>query len=102
MPECKPISAEELKSLYEAKKVTIVDIREIHEYNQEHIPEALSIPLAEMTEKKMNQLDKNKMIVFHCLIGKRSTLAIPRLEQFCLPNTAVLTGGIDAWKAVGG
>jgi rhodanese-related sulfurtransferase len=100
MSECQQLTAQELKQLYD--QVTIIDIREIHEYDEEHIPNAINIPLSEMSKDKISKIDKNKPVVFHCHMGGRTTRATPQFLELGLENVCVLNGGIDAWKAIGG
>ena len=43
-----------------------------------------------------------KRLVFYCAFGERSAMAVEMAQRGGLSRSLHLTGGIDAWKAVGG
>ena len=44
--------ADSLRTLIRKKAVRVVDVRKVEDYQQEHIPTAVSLPLAQLLEKE--------------------------------------------------
>ena len=57
--EYKKITSDEAKKMMETEKTIVVDVRTIEEYNEGHIPNAVSIPL-ETIENEAEAKLKNK------------------------------------------
>ena len=77
---------------------TILDIRELKEYNVSHIKNAISISFNDFNVKIIkHKIDKNTPIVVYCSIGYRSEKVGEKLlnEGFTVYN---LYGGIFNWK----
>ena len=55
----------ELKEMVEAKKIEILDVRDKSDYDEGHIPYAISIPRADM-EDRLQELSKDKLYVVYC------------------------------------
>jgi len=55
----------ELKKMIEQKKVKVIDVRLKEDYDEGHIPEAISIPKAELVEK-FTTLSKDQVHVVYC------------------------------------
>lgn len=86
----------------------LIDVREIDEYNQEHIPSSINIPLSkfakELDDLIINFNLNNKKLVFYCRSGVRSmTAGNILLDYFDDLNCTVynLQGGIINWKKSG-
>lgn len=84
-----------LKRLENGDKIQIIDVRELHEWNAGHIPEAKHIALGTLPHR-LNELDKETPIVMVCRSGVRSWNATQFVEQhgFQAEN---LAGGMLAW-----
>ncbi len=92
------IRAEELKALLESgKPITIIDVREPHEYEICHLPDAILIPPNEV-EKRVGELDRDAHIVAHCRVGPRSAQAVKFLREAGFKKVQNLVGGIIAWS----
>lgn len=96
VPVATKLSPEEALSQVRKKRAVIIDVREPHEYRDEHITGALSLPLDSLS---VEQLPSDKTVIFYCGTGKRSCHAVERLAGSTQINAAVLDGGIVAWKA---
>jgi rhodanese-related sulfurtransferase len=59
------VSLDELTKLMEMGKVLLIDVRPAEEYDTEHIPGAISIPIEEL-EKHLSSLPLNIEIVAYC------------------------------------
>ena len=89
------IKAKELRE--NNQNYTILDIRELKEYNVSHIKNAISISFNDFNVKMIkHKIDKNTPIVVYCSIGYRSEKVGEKLldEGFTVYN---LYGGIFNW-----
>jgi adenylyltransferase/sulfurtransferase len=76
--------------------VKIVDVREPHEHEINHIEGSLLIPLRDLPAR-VNELDTADEIVVHCLMGARSAEACKLLRDLGFKKVRNLKGGIRAW-----
>jgi adenylyltransferase/sulfurtransferase len=91
------ITPTELKQrLDRGDRVTIVDVREPHEYQINRIPGSTLIPLGDIP-KRFNELDRNAQLVMQCKSGRRSAQAADFLRSQGYQHVLNLTGGILAW-----
>ncbi|KAB2923320.1 MAG: rhodanese-like domain-containing protein [Bacteroidetes bacterium] len=71
----------------------VVDVRSTEEYEDEHYPNALNIPV-EMTQVRMSEYgDKNRPIIVYCASGARSAYAARFLKANGYTNV-VNAGGL--------
>ncbi|HET6231325.1 MAG TPA: molybdopterin-synthase adenylyltransferase MoeB [Longimicrobiaceae bacterium] len=79
--------------------VTLVDVREPHEWEIANLAEhgARLIPLADLPAR-MGELDPAGEIVVHCKAGGRSAQAVRQLIGAGFSNVRSLDGGITAWS----
>lgn len=60
----------------------VIDVREHAEYQSEHLPQAINIPLGKLAEQIGKQFpDKETILLLHCLSGGRSEIAKRNLRQ---------------------
>ena len=89
-----------MKDFYEkytnsSEKLTILDVREIHEYAAGHIPSAENFPLSTLGSD-FSKLDKDQKYYVICQAGGRSAKAYDFLdaEGFDVIN---VEGGMNNW-----
>ena len=90
-----------MKDFYEkytnnsSKKLTILDVREIHEYAAGHIPSAENFPLSTLGSD-FTKLDKDQKYYVICQAGGRSAKAYDFLDAqgFDVIN---IEGGMNNW-----
>ncbi|HIZ71652.1 MAG TPA: metalloregulator ArsR/SmtB family transcription factor [Candidatus Atopostipes pullistercoris] len=75
------ISLEELNERMEEGEILLLDVRPKTEYESNHIPGAISVPMDELTER-ISSLPKNKEIVAYC----RGTYCLMSTEAVKLLN----------------
>ena len=63
-----------VKDWYDAQDILLVDVREVAEFEKEHIPGALLLPLSSFDPELFPPL-AGKRVVLYCAIGKRSEAA---------------------------
>ena len=91
------IKPAEFQVLNQKKDITILDVREVNEFQAGHIEGALNEPLSTL-EKEYKQLDASKRYYVICQGGMRSERACQFLETkgFDVVN---VEGGMNQWKA---
>ena len=94
------ITPSELMQKLKDKAVTLIDVREISEYEDTNIAEAHLIPLEEICVAKLPTT--TKPIIIHCRSGVRSANACAQLlNEDASLELYSLEGGIVAWQDEG-
>lgn len=70
----------------------VVDVRDSEEYLEGHLPQAISIPLAELEEKAATFLKKEQEIEVYCRSGRRSAQAKMMLNNLGYRKVTDLPG----------
>jgi rhodanese-related sulfurtransferase len=80
----------------------ILDVREVGEFVDGHLPDAKNIPGAKLVER-ISELEKykDKAIVVCCASGMRSNKACAELKKQGFTKIHSLAGGVDAWVGAG-
>jgi molybdopterin/thiamine biosynthesis adenylyltransferase/rhodanese-related sulfurtransferase len=94
--EVPEITVGELKEKLDNGGVSILDVREPHEYEVANIGARL-IPLGELPERLV-ELDRDETLAVHCKTGGRSARAVKLLRDAGFQNAYNLKGGITAWS----
>ncbi len=94
------VDAETVHRWMDANEVVLVDVRETSEFDQEHIPGALLLPMS-VFDSELFPTVPGKKIVLHCAIGKRSEAAGKMLLKEGHSNVIHMSGGLIAWKDAG-
>jgi rhodanese-related sulfurtransferase len=92
------LTPEEVVARMKIGGVELIDVREPAEYQAERIQGAMLFPLSSFDPQA---LPRNVDIIFQCGTGKRSAMAVQRVQAAGFTHTAHLSGGIQAWKAAG-
>ena|SRR5688572_25882 len=90
------ITASELKQKIENNENPfIIDVREDHEYEEQHIDGVKHIPLGALPDR-LDELEeyKDQEVIVHCRSGARSAAAKAFLQQNGFTNVRNLIGGI--------
>lgn len=98
------INAQELNELLvnsNGNRPIIVDVREPWEYTQGHIPEAISIPLGQVSAR-LGEIEKNgRPVAVVCASGNRSQSAAALLGRNGYETIYNLAGGTTGWMMAG-
>jgi molybdopterin/thiamine biosynthesis adenylyltransferase/rhodanese-related sulfurtransferase len=82
---------------------TIIDVRELDEYNDGYIPGALHIPRGKLELRIEDAVPRrDTSVVLYCAGGTRSALAARSLSELGYTCVRSLAGGFSAWKGAGG
>ncbi|MGV0800437.1 rhodanese-like domain-containing protein, partial [Mycolicibacterium elephantis] len=81
----------------ELADLQIVDVRNPGETAAGTIPNAVEIPVAQLT-KRLGELDPAKPTVVYCAGGYRSSVAASLLRQRGFADVSDIVGGFGAWE----
>lgn len=98
----KSLKADEVKKIIADKSASdyqLVDVRQPKEYEKEHLPGSIFIPLGELPAR-MGELDKEKPVVTYCAVGGRSRAAAQLLAGNDFKEVYNMSGGIRAWNGL--
>lgn len=90
---------DQVRSFMEKNKpesYTLLDVRQEWEYEEEHLPGAHLLPLAELPDR-MDELDGGKPLLVYCRSGGRSMAAARLLEGRGFEGLTNIVGGLMAW-----
>ncbi|WP_409370568.1 rhodanese-like domain-containing protein [Lysinibacillus sp. 38-6] len=93
----KEILAKEVQeALAQGQTLKLIDVREVEEVQEGHIPGVIHMPLG-LLEFRMHELNKNEPYIIVCRSGARSGRATQFLESqgFDVTN---MVGGMLAWE----
>jgi len=93
--------ATELKNKLSKREVSLLDVREPHEWTEDgYIEGATLIHFADLPEKTA-LLPKDKPIAVTCSVGNRTSIALSILERAGFTNLINALGGMTAWTNLG-
>ncbi|MEP0905376.1 rhodanese-like domain-containing protein [Leptolyngbya subtilissima ST-M1] len=94
-------SAEELlkRLQWGEPALTIIDVRSREEFNNERITGAVPMPIDHVLDNAENALEHKRDIYVY---GDSADDAAGQLRQAGYAKVAVVQGGLESWKAVGG
>ena len=95
LPQIGPVAA---NALVDAGAL-LLDVREPVEWDAEHAPDALLVPMGEVSQRRA-ELPSNRRIVVVCRSGGRSAAVTESLREWGL-DAVNLAGGMLAWAAAG-
>jgi rhodanese-related sulfurtransferase/DNA-binding transcriptional ArsR family regulator len=92
------ITLDDLLARSKKEKIMLIDVRPEEEYRAGHIPNAVSIPLAQL-KKRLNELPKNKTIIAYCR-GPLCVMAIDAIKLLSQKkfNAIRMEDGYVEWK----
>lgn len=91
------ITAKEVQQRLErGEGLNLIDVREVAEVQEGHIPGIINIPLS-LLEFRMNELDKSTPYIIVCRSGGRSGKATDFLSSHGY-DVANMTGGMLDWE----
>lgn len=94
------ITTDNAKEYIKSNKIDtfqLLDVRQPKEYEQEHIPGAILIPLKEVIARQ-HELDPAKPTLVYCAAGVRSKAASQLLQGQGFKEVYNISGGIRAWN----
>ncbi len=98
------MSSTELQTRVEnSEDFVLIDVLPPEEYEREHIPGAINIPLDQLAEQAKVQLNKNQRVVVYGRThdDESSHQAAEILEGMNFRKISDFDGGLQAWKRAG-
>jgi rhodanese-related sulfurtransferase len=93
------ITPEEVKrKLDQSEKFTLLDVRELWEFETASISGAKLLPMGDVPSRAHQELDPENHIVVICHHGVRSMSVTAWLRQQGFEQAQSMQGGIDAWS----
>lgn len=92
------LSPQQLQNMLNERAAIVVDVREVAEFADGHIPSALNMPLSSFNPSALPSV-ADKIVVLSCAGGRRSATALDRCAQANAHIDTHLAGGLSAWKA---
>lgn len=81
------------------KNLVVLDVRKENEFAEGHLPEAMNLPLNEMTDPAtMANIEDGHNLYVHCAGGYRSVIACSLLKRHGIHNLRNIAGGWNAIK----
>jgi rhodanese-related sulfurtransferase len=91
------VTVEELKEKQDrGESVTLLDVREPHEWPISDLPASVKIPLGALPQR-FAELSRDDELVVYCRSGGRSAQAVQFLRQMGYAKAKNLVGGINHW-----
>jgi rhodanese-related sulfurtransferase len=98
------IELEELKSkMDEGELFHLLEVSNPKDFEQEHIPGAVNIPLSSLAQTASQKFRKYEQLVVYCQ-GASSSVGISAariLQRLGFSNVLLVRGGKEAWKKAG-
>ncbi len=100
VPKVPEVDVREAQRKIAAGDVTILDVREIEEYDYARIQDAINIPLGELLSRTGDLPEEGDILVY-CQTGIRSAFAVDMLGKTGVNNAVNVGGGLVAWHEAG-
>jgi len=96
-----PVSVDELRVALREERVILLDVRPVAEYQAGHLPQARSLPVAEL-EARLEELPHDQEIVAYCR-GQYCVFADQAVALLCSHGFAArrLDVGVPEWRRLG-
>lgn len=91
------LSYEEVKEIPENNSLLLLDVRELEEYVEGHIPTIPLVPMSEIVDL-IDQFDKNEEYVLVCRSGRRSHEVAKFFKDNGIEKVHNYAGGMLEWE----
>lgn len=95
------ISLDEAKKWIESGEAVVIDVREQDEFEAEHIPGTVNIPVSSFESGDVVEKAGDKKVVFMCRSGRRAENALTIFTGETGKDAWCMEGSIMAWKEQG-
>ena len=91
------VSQEEMKEIMKLDNTQLIDVREMSDFESEHLEGAQNIVYDEDFELNISKLDKSQPVAVYCKTGGRSEKCVKILVEAGFEKIYDLEGGYEAW-----
>jgi molybdopterin/thiamine biosynthesis adenylyltransferase/rhodanese-related sulfurtransferase len=100
--EIEEMDAAEARALLESDSAAVVDVRELAEWDEGHIPGAVHVPRGNLESRIEAAVpERDRTLLLYCAAGNRSAFAARTLEELGYERVVSLAGGFTDWKRNG-
>ena len=93
-----PLSSQETEILVEQGGI-LVDVRTFSEYEPDHVPNSLHIPVDELPQR-YEEIGQSSRIIFICQAGGRAYSAAEFMTSIGSTDIYVVNGGMSSWSGL--
>lgn len=93
------IEVKTLQNKLKNEEITLLDVRELSEYEGGHIEEAVNAPLSSLDANQLSY-PKDESIYVICRSGNRSAQAASQLLDAGYTEIYDVSGGMMAWESI--
>ncbi|PZV25021.1 MAG: rhodanese-like domain-containing protein [Snowella sp.] len=90
-------SITKLKNQLKKTQTLLVDVREDSEYQSGHIPDAINIPLRNLTHN-LDKIPRDRPVVIYCSSGYRAAMGVMTLHLLGYDNIQGFPPSFAGWK----
>jgi hydroxyacylglutathione hydrolase len=90
-------TVKDLSAALADRSAVILDMRNLTEYEEIHLPGALHIPLGYLP-RHLDEIPRDTPIIAHCATGYRSQVGTSLLRRFGFTNVATLVDPQGTWR----
>jgi hydroxyacylglutathione hydrolase len=87
--------------LERGEPLAVLDVRQAHEWRAGRLPQAVLREAGDLPRAELD-LPRDRLVATHCGHGERAATALSVLERRGYEHLALVTGGVDDWRAAGG
>lgn len=91
-------TVEDLEAAIEQTDPLLIDVREVGEYEGGHIPDAVNIPIRELT-KHVDSIPLDEPVIVYCASGYRAAMATVALRSLGYENVRAFSPSYKGWTA---
>ncbi|HWB55730.1 MAG TPA: molybdopterin-synthase adenylyltransferase MoeB [Gaiellaceae bacterium] len=96
------VDAARASAVRDTDSPVFVDVRELNEWDEGHIPGAIHVPRGNLESRIEAAIpDRETPLILYCASGARSAFAAKTLEEMGYENVSSLAGGFTDWKRNG-
>ncbi len=94
------VDASQLKERMQQNGLKLVDVRNLTEYEEKHIEQALHIPLGYLP-RQVDEIPRDDALVIHCASGVRAQIAASWLQKQGFSDVANFDGAFEELETIG-
>ena len=92
------VKLDAFKEILDTGEAVIIDVREVKEYEEGHVPGAINIPLRTLAQN-LEMVPTDKPVVVYCKSGHRAAMATTSLQVLGYENVRAFAASYNAWTA---
>ncbi len=89
-----------LKNIIKSDRPLLIDVRTPAEYAAGHIPNAINIPLPNLTEN-LDKIPSDRPVILYCTTGYRTAMGVMSLQMLGYSNVRGFPPSFQGWKLAG-